>query len=49
MGIPEGTTWSVEELNHEDWFVNPESGILKGEILYNQTAEASFINSKTEM
>lgn len=48
MGIPEGTTWSVEELNHEDWFVNPESGILKGEILYNQTAEASFINSKTK-
>lgn len=47
-GIPENTTYIIEELNSDGWFVLPENGKFTGQISSDKVAYANFINSNTE-
>lgn len=45
-GLPAGTRYTVTEAAPGGWHVNPASGTISGSIIKDQTAEASFTNSK---
>lgn len=47
LGLPVGTKWKVSEKPEEEWAIDPNSGVIKGEIAeQDKTYEASFINFK---
>lgn len=45
-GLPAGTRYTVTEAASSGWHVTPASGTISGSIIADQTAVASFTNSK---
>lgn len=48
LGLPEGTTYKVQEHSYDDYTVQPSGGETHGMILDNHTSMAAFFNTKID-